>query len=155
MPSAIRKAAVAGSWYPGSAQALAAAVDRYVDAADDGGRELTKLVALVAPSGAVAIDGRSPFQRLLACDGVERMQWPIPLVDSPNGPLADFDRQSFAVPDGVADLPNSSGVLHPMTRGTLNSPASNDGSGAAASAASRSSDGRTWSSRSESCRLRT
>src|SRR5262245_60693632 len=51
----IRKAAVAGSWYPGSAHALAAAVDRHLasttrDVAGD-------LVALVAPHAGLMYSG--------------------------------------------------------------------------------------------------
>ena len=53
--STIRKAAVAGSWYPGTASALAAAVDRYLaeathDLAGD-------LVALVAPHAGLMYSG--------------------------------------------------------------------------------------------------
>ena len=57
----IRRASVAGTWYPGAAPALAAAVDRYLAAADgQAAGDLTDLVALIAPhaglmySGAVA-----------------------------------------------------------------------------------------------------
>lgn len=53
----IRKAAVAGSWYPGSAPALAAAVDRYLDSADDGPRPLQRLVAIVAPHAGLMYSG--------------------------------------------------------------------------------------------------
>ena len=57
----IRRASVAGTWYPGAAPALAAAVDRHLAAADgETTGHLTDLVALIAPhaglmySGAVA-----------------------------------------------------------------------------------------------------
>jgi MEMO1 family protein len=53
----IRKAAVAGSWYPGAPRALTAALDRYLDAADDGPRPLRKLVALVAPHAGLTYSG--------------------------------------------------------------------------------------------------
>src|SRR5438045_1561978 len=51
----VRKAAVAGSWYPGSAGALAAAVDHYLSAAD---RELTgELTAVIAPHAGLMYSG--------------------------------------------------------------------------------------------------
>ncbi|HEV3140551.1 MAG TPA: AmmeMemoRadiSam system protein B, partial [Vicinamibacterales bacterium] len=51
----IRKAAVAGSWYPATASALAAAVDRHLAGAtrDVGG----DLVALVAPHAGLMYSG--------------------------------------------------------------------------------------------------
>jgi len=60
MSAPIRKAAVAGSWYPASPQALAEEVDRHLGAVDEEPVALAPLVALVAPhaglmySGAVA-----------------------------------------------------------------------------------------------------
>src|SRR5262249_26692132 len=55
MTAKVRRAAVAGSWYPGTAPALAAAVDRYLanttqDVAGD-------LVALVAPHAGLMYSG--------------------------------------------------------------------------------------------------
>lgn len=51
----VRKASVAGSWYPGSAPALAAAVDRYLtDAHHDVAGELT---ALIAPHAGLMYSG--------------------------------------------------------------------------------------------------
>ena len=51
----VRKAAVAGSWYPGSAAALAAAVDGYLSAAR---RELTgEVTALIAPHAGLMYSG--------------------------------------------------------------------------------------------------
>ena len=55
MTAAIRRPAVAGSWYPGAATALAAAVDRYLSGAPrdvDG-----ELVALVAPHAGLMYSG--------------------------------------------------------------------------------------------------
>src|SRR5690349_192505 len=51
----IRHAAVAGTWYPGTAAALAAAVDRYLEAAtrEVGGR----LVALIGPHAGLMYSG--------------------------------------------------------------------------------------------------
>jgi MEMO1 family protein len=51
----IRKAAVAGSWYPGSAAALGAAVDRHLSMADDS--VAGDLVALVAPHAGLMYSG--------------------------------------------------------------------------------------------------
>src|SRR5580765_1644070 len=54
----VRKAAVAGTWYPGTAAPLASAVDRHLSAADrdavdvDGG-----LVALIAPHAGLMYSG--------------------------------------------------------------------------------------------------
>jgi len=55
MTAKVRKAAVAGSWYPGSAHALAAAVDRHLASATrdvDG-----DLVALIAPHAGLVYSG--------------------------------------------------------------------------------------------------
>ena len=55
MAGTVRKAAVAGSWYPGSAHALAAAVDRHLASATrdvDG-----DLVALIAPHAGLVYSG--------------------------------------------------------------------------------------------------
>jgi AmmeMemoRadiSam system protein B len=56
---AIRRAAVAGSWYPGQATALAEAVDRHLARAGrESGREITgELVALVAPHAGLMYSG--------------------------------------------------------------------------------------------------
>ena len=52
-----RPAAVAGSWYPGSADALAAAVDSHLAAAGDAPFQLTDLVALIAPHAGLVYSG--------------------------------------------------------------------------------------------------
>ena len=57
VPGAIRKAAVAGSWYPGSATALAAAVDRHLAAAASPPAELSEIVALIAPHAGLMYSG--------------------------------------------------------------------------------------------------
>src|SRR5882762_2450861 len=51
----VRKAAVAGSWYPGTAPALAAAVDRHLVKADHD--VVGDLVALVAPHAGLMYSG--------------------------------------------------------------------------------------------------
>ena len=54
----IRRAAVAGTWYPGSASALAAAVDRHLaDAARGVAVECADLVGLVAPHAGLMYSG--------------------------------------------------------------------------------------------------
>jgi AmmeMemoRadiSam system protein B len=52
-----RLAAVAGSWYPASADALASAVDQYLAAADAPEFQLTRLVALIAPHAGLKYSG--------------------------------------------------------------------------------------------------
>ena len=54
----IRRAAVAGTWYPGSASALAAAVDGYLAGAGaEPAGQLTELVALIAPHAGLMYSG--------------------------------------------------------------------------------------------------
>jgi AmmeMemoRadiSam system protein B len=53
----IRRAVVAGSWYPGAPAVLSAALDRYLDAADDGPRPLRRVVALVVPHAGLMYSG--------------------------------------------------------------------------------------------------
>src|SRR5437762_788939 len=54
----VRKAAVAGSWYPGSAQELAAAVDHHLAGADRDDIELRgELVALISPHAGLMYSG--------------------------------------------------------------------------------------------------
>jgi MEMO1 family protein len=54
----IRKPAVAGTWYPGTARALAAAVDGYLARSGrEAGGDLTELVALIAPHAGLMYSG--------------------------------------------------------------------------------------------------
>src|SRR5438067_11495825 len=54
----IRKAAVAGTWYPGTAAALASVVDRHVANADRGAREVDgELSALICPHAGLMYSG--------------------------------------------------------------------------------------------------
>jgi AmmeMemoRadiSam system protein B len=53
----IRRAAVAGSWYPGSGPALAASVDRYVGDPDESERDVNDLVAIIAPHAGIMYSG--------------------------------------------------------------------------------------------------
>jgi AmmeMemoRadiSam system protein B len=53
----VRQSAVAGTWYPGSAGALTAAVDRHLAAAADGPAAPTPLIALIAPHAGLIYSG--------------------------------------------------------------------------------------------------
>jgi len=54
----IRKAAVAGTWYPGTAPTLAAAVDRHLERADERATEVSgDLMALIAPHAGLMYSG--------------------------------------------------------------------------------------------------
>jgi AmmeMemoRadiSam system protein B len=53
----LRKAAVAGSWYPGSASALATAIDRHLASADSDPPLQGDLVAIVAPHAGLMYSG--------------------------------------------------------------------------------------------------
>ena len=54
----VRKAAVAGTWYPGTAPALAAEVDRYLAQADRTGTDVQgDLAAIIAPHAALMYSG--------------------------------------------------------------------------------------------------
>ena len=57
MANPIRRAAVAGSWYPASAEALAAAVDGYLAAANEGPPGLASLTAIIAPHAGLMYSG--------------------------------------------------------------------------------------------------
>jgi AmmeMemoRadiSam system protein B len=52
-----RRAAVAGSWYPGKTAALADAVDRHLAAAGRTARELEQLVAIISPHAGLTYSG--------------------------------------------------------------------------------------------------
>jgi AmmeMemoRadiSam system protein B len=57
MATLIRPPAVAGTWYPGTRHALAAAVDGYLAAATDAPPDLHDLVALIAPHAGLMYSG--------------------------------------------------------------------------------------------------
>jgi AmmeMemoRadiSam system protein B len=59
MIATVREAAVAGSWYPGSARAITAEVDRYLEAAG----EVAVSGRLIAPSHRAAFDGVAVHSR--------------------------------------------------------------------------------------------
>jgi AmmeMemoRadiSam system protein B len=56
-PVYTRKAAVAGSWYPGKATALAEAVDAHLAVASPPPRELEELVAIISPHAGLTYSG--------------------------------------------------------------------------------------------------
>src|SRR5437868_5389748 len=53
----IRKPAVAGTWYPGTRAALAAAVDGYLAQADESAPPLQDLTAIIAPHAGLMYSG--------------------------------------------------------------------------------------------------
>src|SRR3989454_11649934 len=57
MSAPIRRAAVAGSWYPGSASALAGAVDAHLARAEDDAPAFDDLTALIAPHAGLMYSG--------------------------------------------------------------------------------------------------
>ena len=101
----IRKAAVAGTWYPGSALALAAAVDGYLASADDGSREFARLLAIVAPHAGLMYSGpvAAYAYRQLRHHTID-----VAVLVGPSH-FAGFDgvsiyRGGFETPFGVAEL---------------------------------------------------
>jgi hypothetical protein len=117
----VRATAVAGSWYPGAAQALAAAIDGYVAAAEvpplDGVRALLAPHAGLMFSGPVAAYAykaatREPVDVVLLVgpshfvgfDGVSI--WPAGAFDSPLGPAP--------IDDAVAQALLKSPVIHEL-----------------------------------------
>jgi AmmeMemoRadiSam system protein B len=120
----MRPAAVAGSWYPGTAAALAADVDRYVDAAHV--PELRGVRAVIAPHAGLMFSGpvgsfaykaasREPFEVVLLVgpshfvgfDGVSI--WPAGAFDSPLGPVPiaeDVAAELLTVPI-MTDMPEA------------------------------------------------
>jgi AmmeMemoRadiSam system protein B len=108
----VRRAAVAGSWYPGSAAALAAAVDGYLAAADaaDVAAPASDILAIVAPhaglmySGSVAAHAYRPL-RGLAID-VAVLVGPSHFVAFEG--VAVYGAGGFETPLGVARIDEAS-----------------------------------------------
>jgi AmmeMemoRadiSam system protein B len=102
----IRKAAVAGSWYPGSAHALATAVDRYVAAASDPERSLTDLVAVIAPHAGLMYSGpvAAHAYRLLRERSVDLVVLVGPSHFVGFEGVALFRGRGFDTPFGVAEI---------------------------------------------------
>src|SRR5262245_41829513 len=105
----IRKAAVAGTWYPGTANDLAAAVDRHLAAARSTTPVLSRVVALISPhaglvySGPVAahayleLEGRSPEVIVLA--------GPSHFIDFEG--VAVYGEGGFETPFGILEIDRS------------------------------------------------
>lgn len=127
-----RPSAVAGSWYPGSADALAAAVDRHVDGTQDAAVPCPR--AIVAPHaglrysgpvaahayravrpcawGAVVLVGPSHFVRFSGAAIWRRGAW-----DTPLGPVAVETRLASAIAaasDVLVDRPDAHGREHAL-----------------------------------------
>lgn len=100
----IRRPAVAGTWYPGSADALADAVDRYLAAAD--GAPLGAVTALMAPHAGLMYSGP------VAAWAYRQLQGRAPSVIVLVGPshfvgfegVAVYPTGGFATPFGVAEV---------------------------------------------------
>src|SRR5216117_1285813 len=107
MTGNVRKAAVAGSWYPSSADALATAVDRHLASADRADRKAPgELVALIAPHAGLTYSGpvAAHAYRLLrdrAFD-VAVLVGPSHFVGFDG--VAIFSSGGFATPLGVAAI---------------------------------------------------
>jgi len=121
----VRKAAVAGTWYPGTAAPLASAVDRHLSAADrdavdvDGG-----LVALIAPHAGLMYSGpvAAHAYRLL-----RHRQFDVAVLVGPSHfvgfeGVSLFPSGGFDTPFGVAlvdadcaaSITDASEVIHPL-----------------------------------------
>jgi AmmeMemoRadiSam system protein B len=97
----VRKAAVAGTWYPGMAGPLASEVDAYLTAADRGGPDLGgDLVALIAPHAGLKYSGpvAAHAYRLL-----RHRQFDVAVLVGPSH-FAGFDGVSL-YPSGGFDTP--------------------------------------------------
>jgi AmmeMemoRadiSam system protein B len=103
-----RKAAVAGSWYPGSAGALAAAVDRYLAAAADGPPAPAHLVALIAPHAGLTYSGpvAAYAYRLLRDRAIDLVVLVGPSHFVGFDGVAIFRGAGFETPLGLAEVDN-------------------------------------------------
>src|SRR5207244_11391477 len=109
----------------------------------------------IAPSIEIAIDSLRARDRPIRDDGVERVERGIQGRHAGERVAADVGGRARARSHRLANVGDHLWAVHQMTRGTLKNPASTAGSGAAAIAVSRSSDGRTSSSRSAAWRVTT
>ena len=102
----VRKAAVAGSWYPGSADALKAAVDRHLVAAVDAPPALDRLVALIAPHAGLIYSGpvAAYSYRLLQLHSFEIVVLVGPSHFVGFDGVAAFRGTGFDTPFGVAPI---------------------------------------------------
>jgi hypothetical protein len=98
---AIRRAAVAGSWYPGTAEALAAAVDRHLEHAErDTAPVGGNLVALIAPHAGLMYSGPIAAHAYRLLRG---RTFDVAVLVGPSH-FVGFDGVAV-VPDGGFDMP--------------------------------------------------
>jgi MEMO1 family protein len=102
----IRPAAVAGSWYPGTADALASAVDRHLSAVRDAPPPLTELVALIAPHAGLMYSGpvAACAYRLLRDRTVDLIVLVGPSHFVGFDGVSIYRGEGFASPLGVAEI---------------------------------------------------
>jgi AmmeMemoRadiSam system protein B len=102
----VRKAAVAGSWYPGSADTLTAAVDGYLAAAADAPAAPERLVALIAPHAGLIYSGpvAAYSYRLLQNHSFEVVVLVGPSHFAGFDGVAAFRGTGFDTPFGVAAI---------------------------------------------------
>ena len=102
----VRRAAVAGTWYPGSAEALRAAVDGHLAAAGDAPRAPDRLVALVAPHAGLIYSGpvAAHAYRLLRDRPPDLIVLAGPSHASGFDGVAAFRGAGFETPLGVAPI---------------------------------------------------
>src|SRR5262249_45985204 len=104
LPGAVRRAAVAGTWYPGDAKTLAAAVDAHLSPAT---RDLNgDLVALVAPHAGLMYSGpvAAHAYRLLRGRRFDVVVLVGPSHFVPFEGVALLRRGGFETPFGVAPI---------------------------------------------------
>jgi AmmeMemoRadiSam system protein B len=106
MATFTRPPAVAGSWYPGTRHALAAAVDGYLAAASDAPQDLHDLVALIAPHAGLMYSGpvAAYAYRQLRDRHVDLVVLVGPSHFVGFDGVAVYRRGGFDSPFGVADI---------------------------------------------------
>src|SRR4029079_18825441 len=78
---------------------------------------------LAAPPIEVPVDLLRTSERLVARDGVERVQRRVDFFETLEGRGAGLGRGLGAAAHAVSNIADRRRLVHPMTRGTLNSPA--------------------------------
>lgn len=106
-PTMIRRAAVAGSWYPRSAATLASAIDAHLAAADCGGAAVGgDLAALIAPHAGLMYSGPVAAYSFGAVRGarLDVVALVCPSHFHADGPALTTGHQAYATPLGVAPV---------------------------------------------------
>lgn len=111
MPPSIRRAAVAGTWYPGSPASLAAALDRHVAAAIEH-PEIEDLMALIAPHAGLMYSGpvAAHAYRLLRGRQIELAVLVGPSHFVAFEGVAIFDGDGFETPLGMVPIDRACAV---------------------------------------------